>query len=1033
MKYLLILSLAFASTSLCAGELDNIDLLTPVTYEKPSKTSQTIASKIKLAIGNLIKIDLNQEVKKQIDPEDRAALSSFFPKNGELDAFVDSIVNEGKQTIKDHLSDKKMIHFYELLGNKLVGGIADRILASKGVKDPERRNLWTQKLLVPFKNCINTSKNSLYDASYCLTALTASLPPNIGMGLVYEISKSRLSSAIPEDQQSDFILSQVKNYTDCLKKAAGNTNDVETCAIRAMQSGVLKVSDFNLTSTLEKQASSPTVGKSIKNNVLPGFNNCIVKVGSSQNEAIELGDQFIDCIDNLIKVTGKLLVHDKISNNDAVKSSFNEKDIAVMNADKVKKFETCILNNKKNNIRKDGILDTNNCEILITNEVTYQVVIKSLSDTAKDIFKTEPHNIVNISNEGKNILDRCWEKSQTPDKREECLRKTIISFSQVIASFKLNDAIPTYLKNKDDIKDDSLKDLTKCLEEKLPQNISEAKNLKTSTDFCSNALTLKVALKAAQGAVFTKAIENKASEADASKMVSIFVEKGFMDCLGATPDSKKIDKCSGELKRNVSISLISSRIRESAKGKMVPAEIEILINKLVNHNFTDCVGPTPSDNKMLGCINNLTKAATKSIVLSYEKMQIRDKLNITTTPEKLKPVENNFIACIDKPYKTEVVSKSIDECTKQFALGFASILGDLKLNSLMKSVLGLETYNLQKKSIDAILSKYNECLQNLKQVDMEDGLLDKLTVCTIGLEQRGMSFVSNTVKEWMSTEAKDEMTIKVKNEFAQIIPCLGGLLPASAPNQKIEENADSILKPAALLLAQYIDYSPGDAKRSLESVIQKLSTDLKDVSTNPESRLALINLLYKNGALDQFLKSMIKSEVQESFGKQSEEDLPNELRAALINKNNFDKIFANSEGKAVKDLAMEKILKPLLMDQEKLKSPKIVAGMEILTNKVVRLLANSPYFGEQIIKTNVQNKINNLGGIYRFMAKILYGNNSLNWDKVRITPEGMEAENYIKENILIPKFKGITLSEAEKKIYDNKAQELVTKAVKQYE
>ncbi|MBC7537775.1 MAG: hypothetical protein H7281_03080 [Bacteriovorax sp.] len=1033
MKRLLTLYLLLAMPALKAGELDSIALITPTTYERASSSTQTIKSKVTVTLGDFINTDVAVEVRKKIATYSKD-LSSYFPKPGELDAFVDKVVTEGKNNIiGNDFSDAKLIRFYEHLGNKLIGGVADKILSTEGVKDPSRRELWVNKILAPFQSCIGKSKNSQYDASHCMDALTTSLVPSAGIGLVYELSRASLNSALPENLRASFNANQADLYKECIKKTAGGASDVKACALQAMRSGVLKVTDLKLSKTISGASSSLAVAKSVKNAVWPDFTLCTQKVGTDKNSNTGLSEQFMDCIDRLVKTTGMQLVQDKLNTNASIKANFSKAELAKLTIEKVQSFKECIEDQKKNNIRKDGMLDTSKCETSITNDITYKVVVKTLAQTANDSFKSDHSVALKLGNEGKQLLDECWSNDQTPKQGEGCLRKTILNFSQNIAAVKLDKAIPSDLKIKKELTQSSLKELASCLEKQLPANISDARDLGAQTSVCSNKLTRNVALQVAKESVRSKAIENKMSEADADQLVKTYVEQKFMNCIGTIPTDAKLDSCSGELKKNVAVTMASSQIRSNAAGKVSPAETEVLINTLVNQKFSSCIGTNPSDAKLNDCVADLTKGATKSIVLSYEKKQIKDQLNADSTPTKLKPVENNFVACVDKPSPAEEVSKELDECTKQFALEFARTLGDLKLNSLMKSVLGLSTYNDQKKNLDLILNKYNECLDDLKKIKMEDGLLDKLTFCTDGLERRGLSFVSSTVNTWMSSEEKDAATIMIKNEFANFIPCLGGLMPSSPFSQKLQANADSILKPLSIMISQYIEYSPENAKRNLDDIIKMLSTDLKDVASNPASRKALIDGLYNNGALDQFIKSMVHSEVKGAFDKMSESDLPKDLRAFLLNKENFDKIFLSKEGKVIKDMVMEKILKPVLMDQASMSSPLMVAAKDSVKDRVISMLVNSPNFGDQIIKSSVQNQINDMGGFTRLMAKALYGSNSLNWENVRTTPDGKIAEAYIRDNILLPKFKGITLSKEEEKKYKDEAGKLVKVAVKKYD
>lgn len=1033
MKYLLIFTLLLCSSwSVSAGELDNISLMTPMPYERPSSSTQTFKSKMKIGLADLFGKDIVAEVRSKIDPY-KKDLAGYFTSQAELDTFVTKIATDGKNTILGNdLTDAKLIKFYEHLGNKLIGGIADRILNKEGVTDPARRALWVTKMLVPFNACITRSNNSLYDAGHCLDALSASLVPSAGIGIVYELSRSNLGSSIPDNHKATFYADQVALYKECFKKSAGETSDVKACALVTMRNGVQKVTDNQLTLTINKSASSAASAKSIKQKVWPGFTTCTNQVGTTTS-LVPLSQQFMNCIDDLVRTTGAYLVQDKLANNSSVKSNFSKEEMGKLILEKMSAFRACVDEQNKRNNRKNGMLNTDVCENEITNDVTYKVVVKTLQKTAADSFKDAPTTARKLGEEGKELLDECWSNNQTPAARENCLRKTILSFSNSVATLKLDKAIPDSIASKKNVIKLSLSDFQKCLDKQLPANISEAPNISAVTDQCSQKLTKNVAGIVARESVRMKAEESKLSPQETEALLASEVDQKFNACIGNNPTDEKLEKCSASLKRNVALALASKQIRSNAQGKVSPQETENLVTSLVNQRFSTCIGNEPTDAVLDSCVADLTKKATQSIVLAYEKKQLKDQLNAEKTPAKIKPVEEEFIACTQKDHPVNKVSAALDECTKNFSLGFAKTLGELKLTTLLRSVLGSEEYGKQKKNIDDIIAKYNSCLDNLQSVAMNDGLLDKLTICTDDLQRRGTNFVSNTVNNWMSTDQKDAATIMVKNEFASFVPCLGALLPASPYSQRLDQNVQSVMKPVAALLAQYIEYSPEDAKKTLDDVINKLSGDLKDVANNPNSRKELIDYLYQSGALDQFLKSMVRGKVKEALDQTAESDVPRELRDALLTKANFDAIFSTAEGRQIKDVVMEKILEPVLMEQASMDSPLMKAGMDAVQTKVTKLLVYSPNFGDQIIKTSIQNKINDKNMVTKFMARLIYGKNSMNWEKVRTTDKGKAAEDYIREHYLIPKFSGTSLSKQDEEKIMKEAEKLVETAVKNYD
>ena len=268
MKLLLTIVLTGLSFYAHAAELDSIALIMPVSYARPSSFSQTLKSKVMAGAADAFNIDIEKKVVGKIAPY-KKDLEGYFPKPGELDTFVKTIVQAG---IKKHLgdvTDDNLTAFYGYLGNNLIGKLADKILEKEGVADPARRNLWIAKLTQPFNNCISTAMNSQYDANHCIDALTSSLVPSTGIGIVYELSRSNLNSALPAGQGTAFNNEQANLYKACIAKTKATATDVKDCALSTMKTGVLKVTDMSLSKTIDEKASSKNAAANIKKSVWP--------------------------------------------------------------------------------------------------------------------------------------------------------------------------------------------------------------------------------------------------------------------------------------------------------------------------------------------------------------------------------------------------------------------------------------------------------------------------------------------------------------------------------------------------------------------------------------------------------------------------------------------------------------------------------------------------------------------------------------------------------------------------------------------
>lgn len=1170
MKNLLILALTGLSFESFSAELDSIELITPVNYNRPSSFSQTMTSKVKAGAADLFNINIEKKVMEKIAPYQKD-LASYYPKAGELDSFIKTTVQAGINKHLKPVTDDNLVSFYGYLGNDLIGKFADRILEKEGVTDPARRALWVGKMTSPFNSCISRSLNSQYDASHCIDALSASLVPSAGIGIVYELSRASLNSSLPEKDRTPFNKGQADLYKSCISKTKSTATDVKNCALSSMKTGVSKVTDLSLSKTIAEKASSKASGDAIKKSVWPGFDQCTQKVGSNPANKLSYTDQFMGCIDNLVQSTGSLLVQDKITNTPAVKEVMSPADVKKLATDKSLQFKTCAESQKAKGARADGMLDISPCENTITNEVTYKVVSETLKGTAKSSIKNDKSLALKVGNEGVGLLDKCWSNQQTSSAREACLRKTIVSFSQNVATLKLNEAIPDSMPGKGDLNKSSAGELAQCIDKILPDNISESNDLTKRLGSCTGKLTRSVAMKVADYQIRDTAKGNL-SDAETNALVKDLVADEFSKCIGEAPEDDQLEKCSNALttkaakqisttsfskevygylekagglatlgltKKQVDsfiadlikannecidkkstgpvMDQVNSCIKGSVKkiafffgetqfnksvgnmyngregdkktieaqfkkslgdclatkdGKdfsisdytknlyvcsdkvsssttmavgqdqidtslnsylkdrpgMNLAEKRSSIKKTLMANFQSCMAKETNTNK---CVDSLKREATKTIVINYGRIETQAQLNAAKTPSALRPVEDEFMACADKDLAGDALSNHLDDCVKNFALNFAKQLGALKLNYLLKGALGTTDFNAQKADIELALSKYNACLDGLKSYPVAE-VTAKLSTCTDALTSRGMNIVRGSINNWMTTEQKDAATVMIKREFSSFLPCLSALLPASPYSQQLQQNIDSSVKPLAILLSHYIEYNPENAKQTLSGIIKSFSVDLHDVAQTTKAKHELLDFLYQSGGLDQFIKAIVRGTVKDSLAGISTKDVPMDLRDVLLQKANFEEIFNTAEGSRVKDAVMEKILKPALIDGVDMSSAPFKANMDAIKDNVVKLLIDAPSFGEKAIKMGIQNQINEMGGVTKFFAKVLYGSESLDWEKVRLTEDGKKAEAYIKEKVLEPKFKGTVQTDEEKKKAMKEAEKLVTKAVKNY-
>ncbi len=971
--FLLILVLIDAN----ATDISAISLYEPISYHRDSSFLQYAASKVGVStIGQFLNID--EEIKEHIMPF-APKLSKYYPRPNEFSNLInESLIEINKTIVKGKITDDKVTQIYSYVGNNIISKIIDRIMEKEGVLDPKRRQYWRNKIVAPFNSCITTSVNSQFTAKNCMNALSAGLIPNIGIGIVYELSQASLSSALPTNEQTNFNLAQVSIYKDCITNFLPKIEpeNVSTCALKAMKDGVVKITEPKLNQTLQNSSSSIDRSNNIKSQVWSPFKTCVQEVGSQSASSRTLANQFNDCVDQLVQSTGVEIVKDKVEKNKSLILTFNKSELKKLSNEKSAQFKKCSDELLAKNIRKNGIIDTSTCENEITNDLIYQSVLKKFNESAFEQVKGTDIDANQLGISGKKILDSCWSQKHGPTQRESCLRKSLVEFSTIIASKRLDFSIPAAVQNKEKIKNDSLVSFKKCLNKNLPLSISDESNLSAKMDPCTSSL-----LHSATGSVVEESVEAAIKE---------------------------------NLKDKKNIDLLSERNR---------------VRKLILDNFHQCMS-SQSKGDLTPCTDSATKDATLAIALSAGRVSRTEQLQKSKTPSKeYLAIEEKLKSCTNTDLTGVPLTKHLDDCKKSFVIEVARNLGIEKFENTLKDLLGPKKYEASLPHTKIMLKKYNDCLDNL-YADFQD-----VSICTNQLSRDGELVFKENVNQWMSTEEKDAATLAIKAQFTNFLPCLGGLFSTggSTPASEVDQNIAPLMEVVSKAIAQYIEYSPENAKQNLDEIINLLAKDLRETSDSSVARKNLVDLLYKNGAFDQFLKSYVKKIVSDSFADIPDSFLPKDLKASLISKENFDAIFNGPEGQKIKESVLRDLINPIIIDGKSGSSPEMVAKVAQVTNQVTQLLVNSPHFGEKIIASQVQGSIDNLNVFKGIFVRVFYGgSNALDWQKVRTTPEGQLAENYIKENIMTPKFKTIKLSEKETKARNDEAERLVSLAVKKY-
>lgn len=174
------------------------------------------------------------------------------------------------------------------------------------------------------------------------------------------------------------------------------------------------------------------------------------------------------------------------------------------------------------------------------------------------------------------------------------------------------------------------------------------------------------------------------------------------------------------------------------------------------------------------------------------------------------------------------------------------------------------------------------------------------------------------------------------------------------------------------------------------------------------------------------------SNIQDTFNGLPKGEIPAKLQAALLDKKNFDAIFDANTIAGLRQTVNQSIFVPMVVQGKPMDSPEIVASENALKQQIAGILLRSPHFGDTLLQGTVQGQIDSMNFAVKFFAGLIYGKNSLNWSKVRLTPKGQAAEDYIRQNIMTPEFNGVAIPKDQMSKIEKQAQKLVTDAVESY-
>jgi hypothetical protein len=1040
--------------------------------------------------GNLFRsaaIDVEGDIRTKLDmPE----LKSYFPSAKENAAIAKAIASRvNRDYLNGGLTNARVIGAISYATSDLVGRIILRAMEREGIKDGERRQIWAQRILGPFRVCVKKTK-TYGEAERCLANLQTDLVKNIGLAIGYEMVRQEMGATFGQKVPAV--------YRRCLGASAQDSR-VKPCIVSSMRSAAENFGVDQVSAVAQRQV--PAAAKAVAARVRPGFARCL---GGAKDRA-----GFGNCADALVASAGAEIAAEAVKANPQVLTYFpNSESRARLAASAKLEFTECMAEVKKNNQRDEkGTLATEPCALRVKLGVASTVAKALFAANLKNVQGLEPAQKSEIERAATRQLDGCWNPRGSMAENNACMGSAIESLVTAVAEAKLARELPATLRaQRPSLMNNLLNGLRACMKTELPANIFEATNAAEKVEQCAAGL-LREAARSVAAHQLEVVLHGKSADAGApARLVGQLVTKDFSACLGPLPNEKIVTGCSADLKRSAGIEVAKLLFREefdkfisingglASLGLTKDAQDAYLAGLLSRHE--SCLNekikrekPLDVDAAVDSCFKGSIEGLASYLADVVFGQRLKENLPGGKAPEIYRRFAKDFTGCLREkndpqftvnqyvahinackkrlqtPYTLEIAIEATraqgrqvmnggelpqalakledklkicleerepEVCAKEHAQNAAKLLGSIKLRRTLGDALGAKEFASSRREIDDLEKKFFACVDRLPVQKAQDDFLRELTACGREIEEQGIGFVQRKLASWMEQPNLSPEQKKISMAVAQVLPCFDTVMPASPIDADaiVALDPEGMLRPIAQAIADYINYEGENAKADLSKVISQLESDLAAAGP-PEARRRLVDLLLQSGMLDRFLKSMALAAVRTSLRElPKEEQLPAALTKVLLDRATIEQALTPAIMDQLRPVMSEKILKPLLLEGRSLLDPAQKLAAEQLVQKVASALLDSPEFGEKLVSGAVQQQIDaeTKGSVSRwFMRGFGY---SFNWDILRKTESGRAAEKYVKEQIIQPRVLGQSLSPAEMAKRKKEAARLVQEAVK---
>ena len=955
-----------------------------------------------------------QKILNEVEAQIRETLSGvklkkYFENEQRRNQFIHKIVTENANHALTKVTNETAMRTFALISNAVASAIIYRVMTVEGVKDKARIRAWQKHILTNLNNCFNKTR-TFEESRECVSEYQPDIEINTGLATGIELIAQEVAPAHPDKSTLPELLRSARsNYGRCIIEK----KEVQDCVLTAVRKAILTTADATIDERLNSIPNNKV--EDIKTDALPKFEICL-------NQAKAKGP-ILACLDQITLQASTLASEQIILNHPKLKEKITADDLPDVAKNGGAYFKDC-MSQLARDTKEPGTLKTRPCELQTENNIIYSITVSEINDAITENVKSNPE-AKSLYKSAVFHLDSCWKKGNSEADRERCLKSTIKhTATKITLNTIARNVTPELRKsnwNKRTAKWTKIMD--GCLEKNLPNEITTAQDIKTPIYRC---------VAETSGSVAAAEIEMQATkhlgDKKAIEVGEAISNKYFIPCLkaGKTVGSDEVDKCSGILKVEASKEIIALKL--AADGEKYLGSSKSLNEE--KEAFIDCANKSQGKEVLLNfCIKKLEADATRHVTSEVVRKEVKSQLSESLVETVVSSLEEKLDKCL-----TSNISFSdpdgVNKCVTSFILGIASEIGAKKIEKSLKPLLGSKLYAKAEPALLKSLDKFNACLAKQKNQFELDLVQAAVKQCGDQLEASAIAVLRNEIRDQMTQSDSSNKEKELYNLIAIALPCLDGLMPADELGSEVASaDPEGTLKGLLGLIGNYIRYDIDKAGKAVPEVLAGLLSDLK--AAGPlEARRKLLTSLVESGFIDQLLKATVKDSVESSFKSMAKADrLPSDLEKRLISKENLDRIFSGDNAIQLRKLILTGILDPVLIQNASMKSPAVEAAEMEIRKNVAKVLATSPGFGEPIITTVVQKKIDNMGSFTHFFATLLYGSEALDWSKVRTTNLGKEAEEYIRNQILYPKFLDEKIMEAEEAKRFAKAEDLVKKAV----